>query len=183
MVDVQHDFAHPRGSLYVREGERVVEVANAEINAAGRLGAPVFYSQDWHPEHTPHFARDGGIWPIHCVRGTWGAELDAALLVNGVVVRKGSHGEDGYSAFSMRDPESGETRATQLDDLLRAAAVGHLVVLGLATDHCVRATVLDALERGYDTRVVRRGIRAVELSAGDGDRALDEMRTGGAVIV
>lgn len=180
VVDVQNDFADPEGSLYVRGGEQVVALINAESTRAGDAGAPVFFSQDWHPETTPHFQKDGGIWPVHCVRDSWGAELHPELLVDGPVVRKGSNGEDGYSAFSMRDPLTGETRPTELAALLAEAAVTRVVVCGLATDYCVKATVLDARGHGYPTTVLEDAIRAVDLEAGDGDRAVEEMLAAGA---
>ena len=95
VVDVQNDFADPAGCLAVPGGLAVVTAANAEIAAATAAGSPVFYTQDWHPDTTPHFAKDGGTWPVHCVQGTWGAELHPALQVVGPVVRKGEHGKDG----------------------------------------------------------------------------------------
>ena len=183
VVDVQNDFADPSGSLYVSEGELVVPFVNVEIAAARAAGAPVFYTQDWHPPSTPHFAKDGGIWPVHCVADSWGAELHPELVVSGPVVRKGSGGEDGYSGFSMRHPVSGATSDTELDGLLREAGVNHLVVVGLATDYCVQATALDARLRGYPTTVLAAGIRAVELAAGDGARAIEAMRQAGVEVV
>jgi nicotinamidase/pyrazinamidase len=182
VVDVQNDFADRAGSLYVRDGETVVEHLNVEIDAALAAGSRVFYTQDWHPEATPHFAKDGGVWPVHCVMETWGAQLHPALRVAGPVVRKGSNGEDGYSGFSMRDPISGDTRPTELADLLAAAGTTRLVVGGLATDYCVKATVLDARSHGYPTTVLERAIRAVELQPGDGDRAVEEMLAAGAFL-
>jgi nicotinamidase/pyrazinamidase len=182
VVDVQNDFADPDGSLYVSGGEQVVPLINSEIDKALRGGGRVFYTQDWHPESTPHFAKDGGTWPVHCVMETWGAGFHADLSVVGPVVRKGSNGEDGYSGFSMRDPVSGETMATELADLLANAAVTTLVVAGLATDYCVKATVLDARERGYPTTVLQNGIRAVNLTEGDGDRAVEAMLAAGALL-
>ncbi|MFI5254221.1 MAG: isochorismatase family protein, partial [Candidatus Limnocylindrales bacterium] len=119
VVDVQNDFADPAGSLSVAGGEAVVGAASAEVAAALRAGSPVVYTQDWHPPSTPHFAKDGGIWPVHCVAGTWGAEFHPGLAVAGPVIRKGSHGEDGYSGFTMRDPLTGETVPTGLDATLR----------------------------------------------------------------
>jgi nicotinamidase/pyrazinamidase len=182
VVDVQNDFADPDGSLYVVGGEETVPVANVHIEAALKAGARVFYTQDWHPENTPHFAQDGGIWPVHCVRETWGAELYPGLRIRGPVVRKGSNGEDGYSGFTMRDPETLETRPTELEALLREAGIRRVVIVGLATDYCVRSTALDAMAHGYPTRVVRKGVRAVDLRPGDGDRALDELRSAGATV-
>src|SRR6476660_4207800 len=89
VVDIQNDFADPKGSLYVNGGEEVVQVADREIRRALAAGSPVFYTQDWHPESTPHFQKDGGIWPVHCVGGSWGASFHPGLLVNGEVIRKG----------------------------------------------------------------------------------------------
>jgi len=182
VVDVQNDFANPRGSLYVHGGEETVPIINTEIAAAELAGAKVFYTQDWHPEATPHFEKDGGIWPVHCVMDTWGAEFDPALRVVGAVVRKGSNGEDGYSGFTMRDPLTGATKDTNLGEALAAAGVSRLVIVGLATDYCVKATVLDARSRGYPTTVIQNAIRAVDLQPGDGDRAVEEMLAAGALL-
>jgi nicotinamidase/pyrazinamidase len=183
LVDIQNDFADPGGSLAVRGGAEVVPAANAEIDAALAAGATVVYTQDWHPESTPHFEKDGGIWPVHCVAGSWGAELHPDLNVAGPVVRKGSNGEDGYSGFTMRDPETGETRPTPLADLLRERQVRRLVVAGLATDYCVSATVLDGRELGLPVVVLADAIRAVELQPGDGAAAIERMTAAGAAVI
>jgi nicotinamidase/pyrazinamidase len=182
VIDVQNDFADPSGSLSVAGGTDVVPVINAEIEAVLAAGGHVFYTQDWHPPSTPHFEKDGGIWPVHCVAGTPGAELHPDLRVEGPVVRKGAKGEDGYSGFTMRDPETGETQPTELDELLKAAGVDKLVIAGLATDYCVLATALDARVREYPTTVLAAGIRAVDLQPGDGEKALAELRLAGAYV-
>lgn len=182
VVDVQNDFADPKGSLYVRDGEKVVPVVNEQVEAARTAGALVVYTQDWHPASTPHFQKDGGIWPVHCVKETWGAELHPDLEVVGESVKKGTGGEDGYSAFSVRDPRTGETAATRLEAMLRERGVQAVTVCGLATDYCVVETVLDARRLGFDTAVLSEAIRAVDLQAGDGDRALGRMREAGAVV-
>jgi nicotinamidase/pyrazinamidase len=182
IVDVQNDFADPQGNLYVRGGEEIVPLVNSEIERARASGASVFYSQDWHPESTPHFQKDGGIWPVHCVIETWGAEFHPDLAIDGPVVRKGSSGEDGYSAFTMRDPESGATMPTPLADLLGEAGATQVVICGLATDYCVKATALDARAKGYPTTVIENAIRAVNLEPGDGDRAVEEMLAAGAML-
>jgi nicotinamidase/pyrazinamidase len=182
VVDVQNDFADRAGSLYVKGGEQVVPVINSEIERAKAAGASIFYTQDWHPESTPHFQKDGGIWPVHCVMETWGAELHPELSVEGPVVRKGSNGEDGYSGFTMRDAQTGETIPTALADMLAAAGVTTLRIAGLATDYCVKSTVLDAREKGYPITVIQNGIRAVELRPGDGDHALEAMMAAGALL-
>lgn len=183
IVDVQNDFADPSGSLYVRDGEAVVAVANDEIRAAGDAGALVVYTQDWHPASTPHFEKDGGIWPVHCVEGSWGASFHPDLRVVGDVVHKGDQGGDGYSAFSERDPLSGDTEPTTLQRLLVEHGVERLVICGLATDYCVVETVADARALGYPVTVVLDGIRAVEREEGAGDRALQRMRDAGAELV
>ena len=182
VIDVQNDFADPSGSLSVAGAAEVIQVINAEVEAALAAGAHVFYTQDWHPPATPHFEKDGGIWPVHCVAGTWGAEFHPDLRVDGVVVRKGRNGEDGYSGFSLRDPQSGTTEPTELEGLLRAAGVGRVVIVGLATDYCVLATGLDARAHGLETVVLASAVRAVELTAGDGERALADLRRAGASV-
>ncbi len=183
VVDVQNDFADPMGSLYVSGGEEVVAFANREIGAALAQRAPVVYTQDWHPPSTPHFAKDGGIWPVHCVRDTWGSELHPDLEMAGSVVRKGTEGEDGYSGFTMRHPETAETRATELERILQEHGIDTVVVVGLATDYCVKETALDAVLRGFWAVVLRDGIRAVDREPGDGDRALDELQRAGVEVV
>jgi len=182
VVDVQNDFADPRGSLYVRGGDDVVPVIAREIAAARAAGGMVVYSQDWHPPRTPHFRSSGGIWPDHCVRDTWGAAFHPDLPVDGAVVRKGVDGSDGYSAFSVRDPESGTTSATSLGSLLRGASIDRVVIVGLATDYCVVETALDARRLGFDAEVLTEAIRAVDLAPGDGDAALDRARGAGVVV-
>ncbi len=182
VVDVQNDFADPSGGLSVAGGTEVISVINAQIEAALAAGGRVFYTQDWHPRSTPHFEKDGGLWPVHCVADTWGAEFHPDLRVEGPIVRKGVNGEDGYSGFTTRDPESGETQPTELHDLLQTAGVEKLVVAGLATDYCVLATALDARTRGYPTTVLAAGVRAVDLNPGDGEKALAELRLAGAFV-
>ena len=184
IVDVQNDFADPGGSLSVKGGDAVVPVINSEIDLASSAGATIVATQDWHPGSTPHFQKDGGIWPVHCVGGTWGAELFPELrLPEGAPrVRKGSNGEDGYSGFTMRDPTTGEETPTELDGLLRDKGVERVVVVGLATDYCVSATVLDAARLGYETSLLTDAIAAVDLQPGDGDRALQAMRDAGVAM-
>ncbi len=184
VVDVQNDFADPAGGLSVAGGDAVVPVINAEIARARAGGALVVTTQDWHPEVTPHFAKDGGIWPVHCVAGTWGAELHPALELpeETASIHKGSSGEDGYSAFMMRDPTDGSTVPTPLDGLLRSANVHRVVIVGLATDYCVKASGLDAIRLGYETTVLTDAIAAVDLEAGDGERAIDELAAAGVRV-
>jgi len=183
VVDLQNDFADPAGSLAVHGGANLVPIVNGEIAMAGAEGATVVFTQDWHPESTSHFATDGGIWPVHCVAGTWGAELhpdvDADAAATAARVRKGANGEDGYSGFTMRDPETRATTPTELEGLLREAGTERVVVCGLATDYCVKATALDARRLGFATAVLIDAIRPVDLAEGDGDRAIEEMTAAG----
>ena len=184
VVDVQNDFAAPGGSLRVRGAEEAIARINEEIARARAAGAFVVCSQDWHPERTPHFERDGGAWPAHCVAGGWGAELhpDLDLPADAPRVRKGADGSDGYSAFSVRDPRSGERAPTALEALLRERGAERVAIAGLATDYCVKETALDALRLGFGAVVLTGAIRAVDLEPGDGERALAAMREAGAAI-
>ncbi len=184
VVDVQNDFADPSGSLYVSSGEEVVPIINEEIDKALSSGATVFYTQDWHPEETPHFENFGGVWPIHCVQGTWGAEFHPELKVTGEIVQKGTGGEDGYSGFTVRDPKGGNESDTRLEGLLRDAGIQRVVVAGLATDYCVKETAVDAAQKGFETSVLYNAVRAVDMKPGDGRRALEDIeKAGGKVIV
>ena len=182
VVDIQNDFADASGSLSVAGGAAVIPFVNDQIAGARAAGAFVVYTQDWHPPSTPHFEKDGGVWPVHCVMDTWGAAFHPDLVVDGPVVRKGTGGEDGYSGFSVADPTTGDRSATELDHLLRDHGVERVIIVGLATDYCVRSTGLDAQELGYGTAVLRAGVRAVDLAAGDGDAALAELASAGVLI-
>jgi nicotinamidase/pyrazinamidase len=181
VVDVQNDFADPAGSLSVAGGAAVVPAINGEIATAGAAGGLVVFTQDWHPASTPHFAKDGGIWPVHCVAETWGAQLhpDVAASDDAPRVRKGINGEDGYSGFTMRDPATGEETPTELEAILRGREIRRVVVAGLATDYCVKATALDATRLGYETFLLTDAIAAVDLSPGDGARAIEELAAAG----
>lgn len=180
VVDVQNDFADPAGNLYIPDGDAVVEVVNREIETALEAGAPVFYTQDWHPPRTPHFDIDGGSWPVHCVQDTWGAELHPDLKVEGPSVKKGVDGGDGYSGFSVRDPVSGEESATRLGSLLEDAGARRVVVTGLAGDVCVRATALDARELGFEVELPLGATRFVEDSGGQATVA--ELEAAGVTV-
>ncbi len=181
VVDVQNDFADPQGSLHIPGGDEVVDVVNAEIDRAREHDAPVLYTQDWHPPRTPHFDIDGGSWPVHCVRETWGAQLHPDLRVEGPVVQKGVDGGDGYSGFSVRDPESGEESATRLGSLLEQAGVRRVVVTGLAGDVCVKATALDARELGYDVVLPLAATRFVDPDEGQ-RRTIEESEAAGVTV-
>ena len=184
VVDLQNDFADPAGSLSVAGGAEVVPVVNGAVDEALASGSLVIATQDWHPESTPHFEKDGGVWPVHCVAGTWGAELVPTFRLphDAPRVRKGTNGEDGYSGFSMRDPDSGEETPTELEGLLRERGIRRIVLGGLATDYCVRATALDGIRLGFEVELIPDAVAAVDLQPDDGSRALAEMADAGVHI-
>jgi len=182
VVDVQNDFADPEGSLYVSGGGDVVPLINQEIRLASAAGSMVVYTQDWHPESTPHFAQFGGIWPVHCVGDTWGADFHPQLEVVGPSVKKGIGGEDGYSGFTVRDPLTGQESATELAGLLRESGIERVLVVGLALDYCVKDTALDAVSADFATSLLTQATRAVNLVAGDGERSLVELAAAGVTL-
>jgi nicotinamidase/pyrazinamidase len=183
VVDVQNDFADRNGSLLVERGEEIIPRVNREIDRAVTSGASVVYTQDWHPQWTPHFRIHGGKWPVHCVRDTWGAELHPELKVVGDRIRKATGPEDGYSGFSVEHLPSGERRGTGLDEVLRAQGIERIVIVGLATDYCVKETALDGLRLGYDVAVVCDAIAAVEVQPGDAAHALTAISEAGARLM
>jgi len=193
LVDIQNDFL-PGGALPVPEGDQVVPVANQLMSAF----ALVVATQDWHPPDHGSFASQyagkhigeqvtlGGLpqtlWPDHCVQGTWGAEFAPGFAVERVqrIFQKGiDRDTDSYSAIF----DNGHRRSTGLGEFLRERGVAEIAVAGLATDYCVKFTVLDALQLGLRVRVVRDGCRGVNLQPGDAEQALRELQRTGAVIV
>lgn len=192
LVDLQNDFL-PGGALAVRDGDAVVPVANALMDRADLVVA----TQDWHPPGHESFASQhpGGapgqviglhgldqvLWPDHCVQGTAGADFAPGLHTHRIarVFQKGTDPTvDSYSGFF----DNGRRHDTGLSAWLRAQGVTQLTVMGLATDYCVKFTVLDALAEGFAVTVVRDGVRAVDLAPGDGATALNEMSASGAIL-
>jgi nicotinamidase/pyrazinamidase len=195
IVDVQNDFL-PGGALAVPEGDQVIPVIN-ELSQEFDL---VFTTQDWHPANHCSFAAsypgkkigdriliDGQeqiLWPVHCVQNTFGAELAAGLhpkvISGGVHISKGiDERVDSYSGFF----ENLRKRATGLEELLRQHGADSLTIVGLATDYCVKATVLDARELGFKVTVHQNACRAVNLSPDDGANALAAMREAGVTVI
>lgn len=174
IVDVQNDFC-PGGTLAVERGDEVVEPLNRLARTFLSRGDVVVKSRDWHPEVTKHFKDYGGTWPVHCVQGTKGAEFHSRLIDDPriIVVSKGLGDEDSYSAFD----------GTELAKILRENGVEEVWVGGLATDYCVKNSVLDALGEGFEVKAVEDAMRAVNLQPDDDRRALEEMKRGGAEIV
>ena len=176
VVDVQNDFC-PGGSLPVEQGDAVVGPLNQYMARCAAAGTPVFASRDWHPPETRHFRAQGGPWPSHCVRDTPGAEFhpDLRLPEDASIVTKGTDPkDDGYSAFEGVDSDE-----RPLAEALLARGVDRLHVGGLATDYCVRASVLDARRHGFDVVLLLDAIRGIDARAGDVARALDEMLRAG----
>ena len=174
VVDVQNDFC-PGGALAVPEGDQVIAPLNELIDQFLERGAPVYKSRDWHPARTKHFKAHGGTWPVHCVQNTEGAEFHPKLRDDPriSVISKGLGDKDCYSAFDETD----------LASQLHNQNVEEVVVGGLATDYCVKNTVLDALKNGFKVKALKNAMRAVEVEPGDGDRAIEEMRAAGAEIL
>jgi nicotinamidase/pyrazinamidase len=174
VVDVQNDFC-PGGTLAVPHGDEVVEPLNRLIDKFLERGEPVYKSRDWHPPTTKHFAAQGGVWPAHCVQNTKGAEFHPALRDDPriTVISKGLGDTNCYSAFDETD----------LLDQLQQQNVEEVVVGGLATDYCVKSTVLDARKNGFKVKTLKNAMRAVDVQPGDGERAIEEMRDAGAEIV
>jgi nicotinamidase/pyrazinamidase len=174
LVDVQNDFCDG-GALAVPGGSEVVPVLNRWIVQAERKKVPIFAARDWHPADHISFRGHGGVWPPHCVQETAGAAFHAGLVfeLTPDIINKGTDSAgEAYSAF----------QGTDLATRLRRANVTRIFVGGLATDYCVKATVLDALEEGFRVHVLRSAVRAVDRDPGDGERALEEMEEAGAVI-
>ena len=186
VVDMQNDFGHPDGSLFVTGGDAILGAVNDEIERTSAGGGVVVLTQDWHPASTPHFIDDGGVWPTHCVAGTWGAELLDGLDPDhqaSAVIRKGTNGEDGYSAFSMREPGGSDDISTGLAGLLRGRGVEHVVVVGLATDVCVSATAQSAAAAGFDTTVLWDATRPVDTDRETADRIRAELTSAHVTVI
>jgi len=176
IVDVQNDFC-PGGALPVAAGDRVVEPLNRAAKLFAAAGLTVLASRDWHPPISSHFRGYGGIWPPHCVQGNSGADFHPGLRLppRTVVISKGSDpGSDGYSAFDGRG-DDGRT----LEEILESLGVRQLYIGGLASDYCVRSTALDAHQAGFEVTVLSDAIAGVDVSAGDSQRALEELGKAG----
>lgn len=174
VVDVQRDFC-PGGSLAVKDGDEVVAPLNKTIAAFERLDFPVFFTRDWHPRNHISFAAQGGPWPPHCVRGTPGADFQPGLIIprGAVVISKGDRpSTEAYSGF----------QGTDLEARLKKRDVDEVYVGGLATDYCVKESVLDARRAGFRVNLLKDCVRAVEAKAGDGSRAMEEMKAAGVVL-
>jgi nicotinamidase/pyrazinamidase len=197
LVDLQNDFV-PGGALAVKDGDQTIPVANRLSREKGKKFDLVVATQDWHPKNHGSFASNNSgakigelktleglpqiMWPDHCVQGTKGAEFVKGLDLNRVdkVVQKGTDPKiDSYSGFF----DNGHKKATELDAYLKSKKVDEVVVLGLATDYCVKFTALDAVKLGYKTTLIRDGSRAVNLQKEDEEKAVAEMKTAGVKVL
>jgi nicotinamidase/pyrazinamidase len=175
VVDVQNDFC-PGGALPVPEGDKVVPVVNSYIDLFRRAGALIFFTRDWHPRDHISFRSYGGVWPPHCIQNTWGAGFHPALKVGDedFVIPKGfERSKEAYSGFE----------GTDLDERLKRFNIKELFVGGLATDYCVKNTVLDGLKRGYKVYLLEDAVRGVDVKQGDSLRAIGEMVKAGAMKI
>jgi nicotinamidase/pyrazinamidase len=180
IVDAQNDFC-PGGALAVADGDEVVVPLNRYIDLFAKQQLPIFATRDWHPEKTSHFKDYGGPWPAHCVQQTKGAEFHPALHLGAhvVILSKGmAADEDSYSGFQAAD-----SSGTPLAELLRQRGIERIFVGGLATDYCVKHTVLDGLKQGYSVVLLCDSMRAVNLQPNDGAAAIAEMIDAGALQV
>lgn len=177
IVDVQNDFIS--GSLSVPDGVSVVGPINKLIKMARNNGWLIVASRDWHPVKTSHFKEFGGLWPSHCVKETFGAEFHKDLDISKVTIvsKATAENEDAYSAFDGCTDSN-----IKLADFFRSHDIKEVYVGGLATDYCVKATALDAVRNGFETIVVLDACRSVNICQGDGDRAIDEMKTAGVTM-
>ena len=172
IIDYQNDFI-PGGALAVEGGDEIAGRLN-ELAADPRFEL-VVATRDWHPPDHHSFAEQGGPWPVHCVQGSEGAELSAALdteRIDAIVDAGRTPEAEGYSGFEE----------TNLAELLRERGIDRVTIVGLATDYCVKHTALDAVREGFDVEVDSSGVRGVEVEPGDSDRALDEMRAAGVKV-
>src|SRR3972149_811365 len=177
IIDVQNDFC-PGGALAVADGDQVVPALNRYIAQFSAAGLLIVATRDWHPEKTRHFKAYGGLWPPHCIHGTKGAEFhpDLKPAPSVIIITKGTDPEeDSYSCFQAYDSEG-----KPFVKSLKEKGIKHLYVGGLATDYCVRATVLDALKAGFSVTLLIDAIKGVDIKPGDSAKALEEMEKAGA---
>ena len=173
VTDIQNDFC-PGGALGVPGADAIIPIVNDYIRFFHRQGFPVIASRDWHPPNHCSFKEQNGIWPVHCVQGSWGGQFHPKLVMAlGVIIlsRATDPKREAYSAFE----------GTPLDERLRNLGTETLFVTGLATDYCVRNTVLDACKLGYRVVLVEDAIRGLDATPGDCERAMHDMRAVGAI--
>jgi len=177
IVDVQNDFC-PGGALAVPQGDKIVPVLNKYIKIFSRNKLPIFASRDWHPVRTAHFKDFGGVWPVHCIQNTNGAAFHPKLKIpkQAIFLYKGMDPEkDSYSVFQAED-----LRGLNFFKILKLQGTKELYIAGLATDYCVKFSVLDGLKQGFKVRLLTDAIKGVDLKPGDSEKAIKEMVKRGA---
>jgi nicotinamidase/pyrazinamidase len=177
VVDVQNDFC-PGGALGICGGDRIIPFLNRYIKFFEMENLPIFVTRDWHPQVTSHFAQFGGLWPEHCIEGSYGAQFHAKLELpkDAQVISKGMDPEeDSYSAFHAAD-----SSGFVLANLLKNLGVTQIYIGGLATDYCVKYSALDALKNGFEVSILTDAIAGVDLKPEDSVAALQEMVSRGA---
>jgi nicotinamidase/pyrazinamidase len=180
IIDVQRDFC-PGGALPVPEGDRVIEALNKYISLFLDLNLPIIATRDWHPEDSSHFKSHGGRWPEHCVHDSNGAEFHPLLMLpkSSTIVSKGIYPEEeGYSAF-----DGYTEKGSRLEEFLARTSIDTIYAAGLATDYCVKTTVIEALKRGYKVFLLEDAVKGVDLNKGDSERAIEEMSSSGARLI
>lgn len=177
IVDVQNDFC-PGGALAVPEADKIIPNLNKYIKIFSQNKLPLFASRDWHSQKTKHFKKFGGVWPVHCIENTRGAEFHPKLKLpkETIILSKGIDPEkDSYSAFQAKD-----TNGMDFLTLLKYLGVQELYVGGLATDYCVKSSVIDALKNGFKVKLLTDAIKGVNLKTQDSQEAIEEMVNNGA---
>lgn len=186
VVDVQNDFC-PGGRLAVPSAEETFPVINRLIQMFGEAECPIVFTQDYHPANHCSFVPQGGPWPMHCVQGTSGVDIHPVIDVPPTSLRfaKGfSPVQDAYSGFEGRLlGADGSPGSMELASWLRQHGVKTVFVAGLATDYCVQATAMDALHLGFATKVVENGVRGVNRSPDDSQKALHRLQGQGARLL
>lgn len=194
IIDVQNDFCEG-GNLAVKDSSEIIPVINNLIDKFNKSNDLIVATKDWHPADHKSFASvsntkvgEIGIlnglpqvwWPDHCIENTKGSEFHPELLPIKNIIYKGNDKEvDSYSGFF----DNNKVHKTELDDMLKRHNIDTLYVVGLATDYCVKFTVLDALSLGYKVYLVKDGCRGVNLNPNDSEKAIDEMKKAGAIII
>lgn len=176
-VDVQNDFC-PGGTLAVAKGDKIIPNLNKYIQIFSQARLPIFASRDWHPEETRHFKKFGGLWPVHCVQNTKGAQFHPGLKLpkETIILSKGMDPEkDSYSVFQAED-----NQGMSFLNRLKILKVKELYIGGLATDYCVKFSVIDALKNGFKVKLLMDAIKGVDLKKGDSEEAINEMVKMGA---
>ncbi len=179
IIDVQNDFI-AGGALAVPEGEKIIPVINQYISVFTKRHLPIIATRDWHPPKTRHFKQYGGLWPPHCIQNTWGAQFhpDLQLPANTIIISAGiTEEQQGYSGFEGVD-HSGKS----LEEVLQSMQITRLFACGLATDYCVKMTVVQALKLGFQVDLLTDAIKGINLQPTDSQKAINEMAELGAKL-